>query len=349
MNKFIINEKANQFRINNYNCSIKEWNNWEWQIKNSFIENNIRFPTKITPYFKSVIENSVLSKTVIPSELENNIDEYENIDPLNENNDSPVDGIVHRYPDRVLFLVTNNCATFCRYCTRYRIICEKNKYQKWQNCINYIKSNKNIHDVLLSGGDPLTLKNNDIEWLLSNLHNIEHINFIRIGTKIPVVLPQRITIKLINILKKYHPLYMSLHFIHPDEITPETELACTRLANAGIPLGSQTVLLKNINDNPEIIKILIYKLLKIRVKPYYLFQCDLTNGTSHFRTPVQTGINIIESLRGHISGYGIPHFVVDGPCGSGKIPLLPNYVVGYENNFILIRNFKNNIYKYPLT
>ena len=239
--------------------------------------------------------------------------------------------LVHRYPDRVLFLVTDFCSSYCRYCTRSHMIAGKGKSHAssdWDEALKYIREHSEIRDVLLSGGDPLTLPDEKLRYLFSELRSIPHVEIIRIGTKVPVVLPQRITPALVRLLRKFHPLYISIHFTHPEEITPEVSQACNRLADAGIPMGSQTVLLKGINDDPGVFKTLMHELLKIRVRPYYLYQCDPVPGSAHFRTPVDKGIEIIRSLRGFTSGYAVPHFVIDAPGGGGKIPILPNYFVG---------------------
>lgn len=350
------------------NISPSEWNNWQWQIKNSITDYSKleelfdvkldaksliekKLPFRITPYYASVVYNShELRKTVIPTYNELLISEGEELDPLDEEEDSPVSGLVHRYPDRVLFLVTSFCSTNCRYCTRSRIISKESNKNKtnWKMAIDYIKNHNEIRDVLISGGDPLTLSDSTLDFLLHEIRTIKHVEIIRIGTKVPVVLPMRVTKNLLNILKKYHPLYMSIHFTHPDEISSDVKKACNNLADAGIPLGSQTVLLKDINNNPIVMKKLFHELLKIRVKPYYLYQCDPIIGSAHFRTEVEEGLNIIESLRGWTSGYAIPHYVIDAPGGGGKIPLTPQYFLGKdEKGNILIRNYENNIYTYP--
>ncbi len=296
--------------------------------------------------------NQAVRRTVIISNNEYHITPSEAEDPLSEDNDSPVPGIVHRYPDRVLFLVTGFCAVYCRYCTRSRIVGDVRKMhhispQYWENAISYIRQHPEVRDVLLSGGDPLTISDSKLEWLISQVRRIPHVEVIRIGTKVPVVLPQRITKQLVEMLHKYHPLWMSIHFSHPDELTPETAEACRRLADAGIPLGSQTVLLKGVNDRVETMTRLNQGLMKIRVRPYYLYQCDPVRGTSHFRTTVEKGLEIIAGLRGFTSGYAVPSFVVDAPGGGGKIPLLPEYVAGRSGDNLLLRNYEGNIYMYP--
>lgn len=351
-----------------------DWRSWQWQIKHSIrsinqlskllkinifdnitrIENHQSLPLRITPYYASLLVNKsadyALSRTVIPQISEYLLNKGELSDPLCENEDSPVPNIVHRYPDRVLFLVTDFCSAYCRYCTRSHMVA-KDKFnfgvKELELAFKYIESHTEIRDVLLSGGDPLTLTDESISYILARLKKIKHIEFIRIGTKVPVVLPQRITSRLVNILKKYHPLWLSIHFTHPDEVTPEVTEACKRLANAGIPLGSQTVLLKNINDEPDVMKELMHSLLKIRVRPYYLYQCDPVPGSEHFRTSVEKGLEIIHSLRGFTSGYAVPHYVVDAPGGGGKIPLLPEYYAGREGNNILLRNYTGELFRYP--
>jgi lysine 2,3-aminomutase len=295
--------------------------------------------------------NDPIGLSVLPSSKEFNISTCEAADPLCEEMQTKTKGLVHRYPDRVLFLVTAFCATYCRYCTRSRLVGEKETSRKlrlnWENAIQYIANHKEVRDVLISGGDPLQLSNSNIEYLLSRVRLIPHVEIIRIGTKIPVVLPQKIEPSLVRMLRKYHPLLINIHFTHPNELTPETINACKMLSDAGILLGSQTVLLKNINDDAETLKKLFHGLLKARVRPYYLYQCDPTFGTSHFRTPLEKGIQIIDQLRGHTSGLAIPSFIVDVPGGGGKVHLQPNDYIGFEQGQHYIRNFEGNIYKYP--
>lgn len=352
-----------------------EWFDWHWQLSHAIrdvdtlapminLSENERqammhhsgsLPVAITPYYASLINphdpSAPLRRCVVPVVDECLRTAGEEEDPLCEDNDSPVPGIVHRYPDRVLFLVTDVCSTYCRYCTRSRIIGRKNQhfidYAKWEKAIEYIANNQNVRDVLLSGGDPLTMSDEKLEWLLSRLHKIPHVELIRIGTKVPVVLPQRITPALTAMLRKYHPLWMSLHVTHPDELTPEMSGACIRLADAGIPLGSQTVLLSGINDNVSTMARLVHGLLQIRVRPYYLYQCDPIPGSSHFRTPISKGLEIIQGLRGHTTGYAVPTYVVDAPGGGGKIPLLPEYAIGWDKGDLLLRNYEGNVYRYP--
>ncbi|HEX4297438.1 MAG TPA: KamA family radical SAM protein, partial [Devosia sp.] len=275
----------------------------------------------------------------------------EDPDPLGEEHDMVVPGLVHRYPDRVLFLTTGFCSTYCRYCTRSRMVGETNgeysfSVSQWEKAAQYIEAHPEVRDCLLSGGDPLSIGDDKLEWLLTRLRSIKHLEFIRIGTKIPVVMPQRITLKLTRMLKRFHPLWMSVHFTHPDELTPETVEACGRLADAGIPLGSQTVLLKGINDSIEVMKPLMHGLLKARVKPYYIFQCDPVSGSAHFRTPVEKGLEIIRGLRGFTTGYAVPQFIIDAPGGGGKVSVGPDFLLGRDGDDILIRNFEGDTYRY---
>ena len=354
----------------------EKWNDWHWQVANrirtleklknmidlSYSEleaiklHNGPLPFAITPYYASLLNakdaNQPIRRTVVMTREENFLAPGEAVDPLGEEDDSPVPGIVHRYPDRVLFLTTGFCSVYCRYCTRSRMVGvpggeAQYNIQQWGKAIEYIKSHTEIRDVLLSGGDPLTLADERLEWLLSNLRAIPHVEFIRIGTKVPVVLPQRITPKLVEMIRKYHPVWMSIHFTHPDEITPEVSDALQRLADAGIPLGSQTVLLKGINDSVDVMKKLFHELLKNRVKPYYMYQCDPVSGTSHFRTSVSKGIEIIAGLRGYTTGYAIPNYVIDAPGGGGKIPILPEYVQGHENGNLILKNYEGKLFSYP--
>jgi lysine 2,3-aminomutase len=311
-------------------------------------------PVAVTPYYLSLLDprdpSQPLRRCVIPVSAEFESAACEADDPLSEESMSPVPGLVHRYPDRALFLVTGRCAVNCRYCTRSRVVANGELAPdpaRWDEAIAYIARTPAVRDVLISGGDPLTMGDGRIEYLLSRLRAIRHVEVIRVGTKVPVVLPQRITPGLTRILRRYHPLWFSVHFTHPDEITPEVETACGRLADAGIPLGSQTVLLQGINDDAATMGRLMRGLMRIRVRPYYLYQCDPITGSSHFRTPVAKGLAIIEGLRGHTSGYAVPHFVIDAPGGGGKIPLTPNYVVGREDGSVVLRNYKGETYRYP--
>ena len=310
------------------------------------------FPIRINAYYRSLIADpdGPIGRQVIP-DPEEVLDFDSPVDPLGEDSDSPVPAIVHRYPDRVLFLVTNQCPIYCRYCTRKRMIGTPEGVvtrSEVEEGIEYIRTHPEVRDVILSGGDPLMLKDDYLEFILSGLRKIPHLEVIRIGSRVPSSLPQRVTPELCSMLKKYHPLFMNLHFNHPDEITPESSLACNMLADAGIPLGCQTVLMKGINDEAGILKKLFQKLLTIRVKPYYLYQADLTRGANHFRTPVSTGIRIMKELQGHTSGMAIPHFVIDAPGGGGKVPILPpDYLVSMEDGDVVLRNYEGNVYTYP--
>jgi lysine 2,3-aminomutase len=355
-------------------ATVKDWNNWHWQVKNSarsvadlgryitlsdsevgiLAKDAHALPLRITPYYMSLLDRDnpdhALRKSVVPVFDEYIFSRGEASDPLMEEHDSPVPNIVHRYPDRVLFLVTGFCSTYCRYCTRTHMVAKDKCHigiKAWEEGLQYIENHKEVRDVLVSGGDPLTMPDYHIEYLLARLRKIEHVEIIRIGTKVPAVLPQRITRSLAGMLRKYHPLYISIHFTHADEITPESKEACERLANAGIPLGSQTVLLKGINDNVETMMKLMQGLLKIRVRPYYLYQCDPILGSGHFRTPISKGLEIIRGLRGHTTGYAVPQYVVDAPGGGGKIPLLPDYYKGHEDNFAVLENYEGKIFRYP--
>lgn len=370
----LISTETAKFRADNFPlASDRQWNSWRWQIQNSytnfsklsevinishisdieFLTKSRKLPLRITPYYASLLNNKsdnfAIAKSVVPSTQELIISEGEESDPLHEETMCPVPNLVHRYPDRTLFLSTGFCSVYCRYCTRSHMVLKDKKHygtKAWEKSFEYIKNNPNVRDVVISGGDPLTLNDTHLEHLVSSLRAIPHVEIIRIGTKVPMVLPQRITKNLVKMLKKYHPIYMSIHATHPDEITPEVVEAVTRLADAGIVLGSQTVLLKGVNDNVETMKSLFLKLLKIRVKPYYLYQCDPIPGSSHFRTPVSKGLEIIQGLRGHISGYAIPHYVIDAPGGGGKVPLLPEYYQGREGDYVVMKNFEGKIYKY---
>ena len=351
-----------------------EWNNWRWQLQNritkiSELEGIIRLsqeereagngyngslPMAITPYYATLLDKSNTSqpirRTVVPIMREHERSVGEDDDPLKEDSFSPVPGIVHRYPDRVLFLVTAFCSTYCRYCTRSRMVGSTGRsfnVDHWKKALAYIKAKPSIRDVLISGGDPLTLSDEKIEWLLSQLRNIPHVEIVRIGTKVPIVLPQRIKPALTRLLKRYHPLWMSIHVIHPDELTPEVYQACGLLADAGIPLGGQIVLLSGVNDELKTMKQLVHGLLKLRVKPYYLYQCDPIVGSAHFRTSVKKGLHIIQGLRGHTTGYGVPTYVIDAPGGGGKIPLIPDSFMGWNGDYLLLKNYEGNIYRYP--
>jgi lysine 2,3-aminomutase len=352
----------------------KEWNDWHWQARHrirtldrleemlllsdeerqALRQAGSMLPFSITPYYMSLISRDdprqPLRRTVVPTTHEFARCQGEADDPLGEEHDTAVPGVVHRYPDRVLLLVLDKCSSYCRYCTRSRVVGHGEivpSIERLERALEYIRRTPTIRDVLLSGGDPLLLSEQRLDWLLARLRAIPHVEMIRLGTKMPAVLPQRITRELCRMLHKHHPLWMSLHFVHPDECTPETFQACTRLADAGIPLGSQTVLLKGVNDDVQTMKDLTHRLLKMRVRPYYLYQCDPIAGSAHFRTSVAKGLEIIEGLRGHTSGYAVPTYVIDAPGGGGKIPLQPNYVLGRQGDDLLLRNYQGGVYRYP--
>lgn len=374
-NVFVISARAQNFRYRYFpTATFAQWNDWHWQIANRFrtladIERVLKlspqerevlqkgkkgFPVAVTPYYMSLLDpddpEQPLRRTVIPTDAEYETAPEEKDDPLHEDADSPVPGLVHRYPDRVLFLVTDFCSTCCRYCTRSRLIGARHRdcaHANWDAAIKYIEAHAEIEDVLLSGGDALTLPTETLDRLLARLRAIPHVSVIRLGTKVTAVLPQRITGRLVKVLAKYHPLFVSVHATHPAELTPEMKTACARLANAGIPLGSQTVLLKGVNDNVPTMRALMMGLLGFRVRPYYLYQCDPVRGSRHFRTPVQTGLDIIQGLRGHITGYAVPHYVIDAPGGGGKVPLLPPYARGYDGDDLKLRNYAGREYRYP--
>lgn len=355
------------------NASPKEWNDWQWQLRNritSFEElkkylqllpeedeidarRNVSFRMAITPYYLSLIDHNnrldPVRMQAIPKINEAMPNAFEMDDPLYEDTDSPVPGLTHRYPDRVLLLITDQCSMYCRHCTRRRKAGENDAplpQEHFDAAIEYIGSNKDIRDVILSGGDPFTLSDKRLEDILARLYQIEHVEIIRIGTRTPVVLPQRITDSLIAVLKKYQPIWINTHFNHPNEITPESRLALLKLVDNGFPVSNQSVLLKGINDQTEVMKELVHRLVRNRVRPYYIYQCDLSRGIAHFRTPVSKGIEIIESLRGHTSGLCIPTYVVDAPGGGGKIPLGPNYMLSMAPGQVVLRNFEGHISVY---
>jgi lysine 2,3-aminomutase len=352
-----------------------DWNDWRWQLKNRITTLNqlqMLMPTltpeehagtqlanhklalAITPYFFNLIdptdENCPIRRQVIPRVEETLSAPWEMSDPCGEDSHSPVPGLVHRYPDRVLFLVTDRCAAYCRYCTRSRLVSNATGYDfhpEFNRQIAYIREHPEIRDVLLSGGDPLLLSDDKLEQLLSQLRAIPHVEFLRIGTRIPIFLPQRITPALVAMLKKYHPLFMSVHSNHPRELTTEVRDALGRLADAGIPLGNQSVLLRHVNDSVEIMKAHVQKLLMCRVRPYYIYQCDLISGSAHLRTSVKKGLEIMEQLRGHTTGYAVPTYVIDAPGGGGKVPVSPEYVLSRNADRVLIRNYEGKIFEYP--
>lgn len=351
-----------------------DWNDWRWQSRNrirtleqfervlvlseseraALVLGGTMLPTGVTPYYMSLLDpldpTQPLRKTVVPTTAEFVRTLGEADDPLGEEGHSPVPGLVHRYPDRVLLLALDFCTTYCRYCTRSRVVGHGEivaNEARLEQAFDYLRRTPQVRDVLISGGDPLALSEERLDWILTSLRAIPHIEFVRIGTKMPAVLPQRITPSLCRMLRKHHPLWMSVHFLHPDECTPEAERACARLADAGIPLGSQTVLLKGVNDSVETMTRLFQRLLRMRVRPYYLYQCDPISGSAHFRTSVDKGLEIIEGLRGHTSGYAVPTYVIDAPGGGGKIPLQPNYLVGRDGDDVVVRNFEGHSFRYP--
>ncbi|MFC1987188.1 lysine 2,3-aminomutase [Chloroflexota bacterium] len=356
--------------------TIKQWNDWHWHIRHTVkdiptLEQSLgiefsadkmqqleqtleRFPMRITPYYLSLInvesyENDPIFLQSVPSIAELNLDHYDMSDPLEEDKDNPAACITHRYPDRVLFHISNICAMYCRHCTRKRKVGDIDQSltrDDLKEGIDYIRNTPMIRDVLLSGGDPFLLSDDLIDWILSELEKIPHVEVIRIGTRTPVVLPQRITEDLLNILKKHHPIWINTHFNHPREITPVSANALAMLADAGIPLGNQAVLLAGVNDCPRIIKALVHKLVRNRVRPYYLYQCDLSEGLSHFRTSVSKGIEIMENLIGHTSGFAVPSYVIDAPGGSGKIPVMPTYVISSAPQKVVLRNYEGIITTY---
>ena len=309
------------------------------------------FPIRINPYYLSLIEEvgDPIWKQVVPDSRELIITGVE--DPLHEEEDSEVANVTHRYPDRVLFYVNYMCPIYCRFCTRKRKVGDPDSIpdDNTERGLQYLREHPEVRDVIISGGDPLMLTDRKIDYVVGGLRSIEHIEIIRIGSRVPVTLPQRITPNLCAILKKHHPFYINTHFNHPREITPETTKACGMLADAGVPLGNQAVLLKGVNDDPEVMVELMKKLLAIRVKPYYIYQADLVVGTDHFRTSIKKGLEIIAALRGHISGLGVPHYVVDAPGGGGKIALLPDPVVSFDDDEIRLRNYEGGVYSYPST
>jgi lysine 2,3-aminomutase len=355
--------------------SDADWNDWHWQLKHRITTPeqlqrlmptltpeefagaklaNTKLALAITPYFFNLIdpanEHCPIRRQVIPRIEETHTAPWEMSDPCGEDSHSPVPGLVHRYPDRVLFLVTDRCAAYCRYCTRSRLVSNASGYDfhpEFDRQIEYIAQHPEIRDVLLSGGDPLLLSDDKLENLLGRLRAIPHVEFLRIGSRIPTFLPQRITPELCAMLKKFHPLFMSIHSNHPRELTTEVRDAVGRLADAGIPLGNQSVLLKHVNDDVTVMRALVQKLLMCRVKPYYLYQCDLISGSAHLRASVSKGLEIMEQLRGHTTGYAVPQYVIDAPGGGGKVPINPEYVLCRNAGRVLIRNYEGRIFEYP--
>ena len=350
-----------------------KWNDWRWQIRNRIrtftdlveffpsLRSNSgisrvaeKYPMAITPYYASLIKSTDLSDPVyqmaVPQGQELFAPDFLHADPLEEEEDMPVPGLVHRYRDRALLMATTMCSMYCRHCTRKRVA----GYQ--ESCIDvsqlsaitsYLRAHPEIKDVVISGGDPMTMSTSLLERILSSVRSVPSVDIIRIGTRVPVVLPQRITNELTQMLSKYHPLWINTHFNHPNEITPEAIAACAKLADAGLPIGNQSVLLRGINDSPQVMEELCRKLVKMRVRPYYMFQCDLVRGVEHFRTPISRGIEIMEYLRGRLSGLAIPTYVVDTPHGGGKIPVLPNYVISSSPSHTVLRNYEGMIVNYP--
>ncbi len=362
----------------------RDWNDWRWQIARRITSQEqadrllrlsgperaalgqarTTLPLAVTPYYARLLDPDdpaqPLRRMVLPSPQEARRAPGEADDPLSEDACSPVPGLVHRYPNRVLFLTTDFCSTYCRYCTRSRQVgaacapgapavahAPERLRARWRLGLDYITRTPAIQDVLLSGGDPLTMPDEALDWLLTQLRAIRHVQIVRIGTKVPAVLPMRVTPALTRMLKKHHPLWMSLHFAHPAELTEDTRTACARLADAGIPLGSQTVLLAGINDEPGVMARLLQGLLGFRVRPYYLYQCDPISGSAHFRTPAARGVELLRALRGRLSGYALPTFVIDAPGGGGKIPLAPDYTLGYSGDDLVLRNYAGGLYRYP--
>ena len=360
-------------------AELSNWRDWRWQTSRAVrslddferlldvqldpetkakLEKTVeKFPVSVTPYYLSLIDtddmdNDPIFRQSLPSPSELVMSKADMSDPLHEDKDSPAPCITHRYPDRVLFLVSGLCSMYCRHCTRKRKVGDRDmnpSQEEMQAGIDYIRSHPEVRDVLLSGGDPLMLSDDRLDWILTELRKIEHVEIIRIGTRMPVVLPYRITHDLVNVLKKHHPLWVNTHFNHPREVTASAKEALAKLANAGIPLGNQSVLLAGVNDCPRIMKVLMHKLVANRVRPYYLYQCDLSEGLSHFRTPVGKGIEILESLIGHTSGFCVPTYVIDAPGGGGKIPVMPNYLISWSTNKVVLRNYEGVIttYKEP--
>jgi len=373
---YSVNQQQLAETIDSPAVTLSNWKDWRWQLKHSIqdidtVEELLgirfgdkekktlqmtleRFPLSITPYYLSLVDaddfrNDPIFMQAFPSPRELEIDRHDMSDPLSEDKDSPVPGVTHRYPDRVLLQIANVCSMYCRHCTRKRKVGDVDSIPGKADLlagIDYIRNTPEIRDVLLSGGDPLMLPDDYLDWLLTELKTIPHVQVIRIGTRMPVVLPYRITEKLVAMLKKHQPLWINTHFNHPREITASSREALRMLADAGFPLGNQSVLLAGVNDCPRIMKSLVHKLVENRVRPYYLYQCDLSEGLSHFRTPIGKGIEIMESLRGHTSGFAVPTYVVDAPGGGGKIPLNPNYLISLSTNKVVLRNYEGVITTY---
>ncbi len=370
----ILNERYLARKAKYYpDVTAEQWNDWHWQVRNRVTtveqlkrylplteqeEKDIRqvltkFRMAITPYYLCLMDpdnpDCPIRKQAVPSLPEVNVGRFDRLDPLDEDKDSPVPGLTHRYPDRVLFLITDKCAMYCRHCTRRRFAGQRDddtNQERIEKAIEYIRNTPQVRDVLLSGGDALLMSDEKLEAIISALRKIDHVEIIRLGTRTPVVCPQRITQGLVDMLKKYHPIWVNTHFNHYDEFTPESRDALARLADAGIPLGNQSVLLRGVNDCVNVMRRLVNGLVMLRVRPYYLYQCDLSMGIEHFRTPVSKGIEIIEGLRGHTSGFCVPTFVVDAPGGGGKIPVMPNYVLSSSPRKVVLRNYEGVITTY---
>lgn len=360
-----------------YKVSDTDWNDWRWQLKHRITtvkqlaqllpelapEENVdallteqRLAMSITPYFFTLIDpldlNCPIRRQVVPRIQETQIAPWETPDPCAEELHSPVPGLVHRYPDRVLLLLTDRCASYCRYCTRARLVSHGPKHNflpRLEQQLDYIRRTKTVRDVLISGGDPLLVSDDKLASLLDQLRAIKHVELIRLGTRVPIFLPQRVTDQLCSLLRRYQPLFVSIHSNHPRELTCEARDALWRMADAGVPLGNQSVLLKGVNDNTVVLKAHMQKLLMCRVKPYYLYQCDLVPGTSHFRVSVRKGLELMSALRGHTSGYAIPTYVIDAPGGGGKVPIDPAYVISHSNTQIVFRNYEGKLFEYPET
>lgn len=350
------------------------WNSWQWQLQNRVnsldaLERHLRLSREersgillsgnklamaITPHFLNLIDRDdpdcPIRRQVIPRIEETVVEDFEMADPCGEDGDMPVPGLVHRYPDRVNFLVTDRCASYCRYCTRSRVVSgagSQHLETEFEAAFHYLETHKEVRDVLLSGGDPLLFSDARLERILHRLRSIEHIEFVRIGTRVPIFLPQRITPELCAMLRRFHPLFVSIHTNHPRELTLEVKEALERLADAGIPLGNQSVLLRGVNDDLDVMKVLVQKLLRCRVRPYYLYQMDLILGSSHLRVPVSRGLEIIQGLRGHTTGYAIPTYVIDAPGGGGKVPIHPETVIRRNEERIVVRNYEGKLFEYP--
>ena len=348
-----------------------EWEDWHWQLRNRIYtveqlkqvisttpeeeeavsRRQGRLVMAIPPYWAALMDpedpGCPIRRQAVPVLEEFSILPHDMRDPCGEDADMPVPGLVHRYPDRVLFLVTEQCAMYCRHCTRRRLVgVNHGLVNNYEPAFEYLRAHAEVRDVLISGCDPLMMTDTALDRILTELSKIRHLEFIRIGSRTPVTMPQRVTPEFCAVVQKHKPIWMSLHFCHPKEVTPRLKVAMDLLADSGVPLGSQTVLLKGINDDPAVMKRLMHELLKVRVRPYYIYQCDPAQGISHFRTAVETGVKMIEQLRGHTTGYAVPTYVIDGPGGGGKIPIAPNYVVSYENGVVRLRNYAGEIYTY---